>query len=193
MEEYDFDDTPNPLMKLQTKLINRVPNRPEELKAEESMDHSSSESNIIPDSLYPKLPKLGNVPMKTESPESSPTQASRVVHYGTTFSFDFTKYKQLAPSVVKRAQKLKKFGISWFEEQAERDTAQAKAQTEGAFVKKNNRIPQKVTNCEHKDRKYYAKGMCNHCYHAYGRTKKATACKHPDRMAYALNKCMSCY
>ena len=35
--------------------------------------------------------------------------------------------------------------------------------------------------------------MCNHCYHAKGRTKLATMCRHLDRRAYAKGLCMSCY
>ena len=35
--------------------------------------------------------------------------------------------------------------------------------------------------------------MCNHCYHAYGRTKLATLCPHKDRLVYAKSMCISCY
>ena len=51
-----------------------------------------------------------------------------------------------------------------------------------------------ITDCQHTDRKVYAKGMCNYCYHMFGRNfKLATACKHKNRKAYAKNKCNSCY
>ena len=36
-------------------------------------------------------------------------------------------------------------------------------------------------------------GMCNHCYHAYGRSQRATACPHTDKPSYALQRCMQCY
>ena len=49
------------------------------------------------------------------------------------------------------------------------------------------------TDCPHPERKHYAKGMCNYCYHTYGRTKLATACKHFDRKSYAKSMCHSCY
>ena len=50
-----------------------------------------------------------------------------------------------------------------------------------------------ITNCPHADRKPFSQGMCNYCYHAYGRSKKATDCPHPERFSYAHKKCMSCY
>ena len=53
----------------------------------------------------------------------------------------------------------------------------------------NNRI----TGCPHKEAKYYAKGMCVHCYHSFGRTKLATNCPHTDKTSYAKNMCVSCY
>ena len=36
-------------------------------------------------------------------------------------------------------------------------------------------------------------GMCNHCYHKYGRNSFATACVHTDRLIYAKGKCQNCY
>lgn len=51
----------------------------------------------------------------------------------------------------------------------------------------------KVTMCPHTTAKHYAKGMCNHCYHKFGRNSMATECEHTDRMAYAKNKCQNCY
>ena len=37
-------------------------------------------------------------------------------------------------------------------------------------------------------------GMCNHCYHKYGRRDMATDCKHAgQRPLYAKGKCQSCY
>ena len=51
-------------------------------------------------------------------------------------------------------------------------------------------ILQNSMRCPHFDRKYYAMGMCNHCYHAFGRSNRATACPHKDRPNYALQRCM---
>eukprot|EP00742_Colponemidia_sp_Colp-10_P001222 GILJ01001315.1.p1 GENE.GILJ01001315.1~~GILJ01001315.1.p1 ORF type:complete len:842 (+),score=144.64 GILJ01001315.1:194-2719(+) len=50
-----------------------------------------------------------------------------------------------------------------------------------------------ITNCPHKDRKHYAKGMCNNCYHRSGRQKPAWLCPHTDRLHYARGKCQLCY
>lgn len=37
-------------------------------------------------------------------------------------------------------------------------------------------------------------GMCNHCYHKYGRSALATDCNHAgQRKVYAKGKCQSCY
>ena len=61
---------------------------------------------------------------------------------------------------------------------------------------KTNRVKQSknaITRCPHKDRAYYALGMCNNCYHNHGRTKYATNCPHPNRMRYAKKMCKSCY
>ena len=56
-----------------------------------------------------------------------------------------------------------------------------------------NKIQKFITRCPHTDKKQYAKGMCNHCYHAYGRTKLATQCPHKNRLVYAKLMCISCY
>jgi hypothetical protein len=58
---------------------------------------------------------------------------------------------------------------------------------------KSGRKPGVITNCPHKNLKHFAKGMCNHCYHRYGRKGTATACKHTDRMNYAKGMCQNCY
>jgi hypothetical protein len=50
-----------------------------------------------------------------------------------------------------------------------------------------------VSRCPHPDRKHYAKGMCNNCYHKQGRNKLAWLCEHKDRQAYAKGKCQNCY
>ena len=51
----------------------------------------------------------------------------------------------------------------------------------------------KIDSCPHTDAKYYAKGMCIHCYHSKGRTKPATECPHKDRPSYAKDMCINCY
>ena len=51
----------------------------------------------------------------------------------------------------------------------------------------------KVTMCPHKEARHYAKGMCNHCYHRFGRLTKASACPHTDQQVYAKGKCLNCY
>lgn len=50
-----------------------------------------------------------------------------------------------------------------------------------------------MLKCPHKNQKHYAKGMCNHCYHKYGRMSNADACPHTDRLVYAKGKCQNCY
>ena len=49
------------------------------------------------------------------------------------------------------------------------------------------------TNCEHKSRKHYAKGMCSICYHRAGRTKLAWKCDHKTQPHYAKGCCQTCY
>ena len=39
----------------------------------------------------------------------------------------------------------------------------------------------KITHCSHLDSRYYAKGMCQVCYHSKGRSSPATNCPHGDR------------
>ena len=55
------------------------------------------------------------------------------------------------------------------------------------------RKAQKITACPHKDRKHYAKHMCNNCYHKLGRARYAWACPHPERKFYAKGQCQLCY
>lgn len=56
-------------------------------------------------------------------------------------------------------------------------------------MKKRNRKKREITNCPHKSMQHYAKGMCNHCYHLYGRQGKADKCEHTDRNNYAKGLC----
>lgn len=51
----------------------------------------------------------------------------------------------------------------------------------------------KITRCPHTEAKHYAKGMCNHCYHIYGRKNLATKCEHTTMMTYAKGMCHTCY
>ena len=61
-------------------------------------------------------------------------------------------------------------------------------------VKGSGRKKGKVTACPHKNSALYAMGMCNHCYHKYGRKGMATDCIHAnERPMYAKGKCQSCY
>ena len=64
-----------------------------------------------------------------------------------------------------------------------------KAQAKPATPRKRKAI----TRCPHTEQVHYAKGMCNHCYHLYGRLKMADQCEHTDRMNYAKGLCQSCY
>ena len=68
------------------------------------------------------------------------------------------------------------------------------------FDKDGNKIKSKagrkagwIHNCPHTTKKHFAKGMCNHCYHRFGRQGYATNCKHSERMSYAKGKCQNCY
>ena len=60
-------------------------------------------------------------------------------------------------------------------------------------VKKRKRKKREITRCPHTTMPHYAKGMCNHCYHLYGRKSLATKCAHKDRMTYAKDMCQNCY
>ncbi|CAG9329635.1 unnamed protein product [Blepharisma stoltei] len=47
--------------------------------------------------------------------------------------------------------------------------------------------------CTHRDKKIYAKNMCNNCYRRFGKDKLAWTCPHRDRQHYAKGKCQLCY
>lgn len=48
-----------------------------------------------------------------------------------------------------------------------------------------------VNKCGHPERKHYAKGLCNYCYHKFGRTGKPKYCEHD--VVYAKGLCQKCY
>lgn len=48
-----------------------------------------------------------------------------------------------------------------------------------------------LNKCGHPERKHYAKGYCNNCYHKYGRTGKPKYCEH--EVIYAKGLCQKCY
>ncbi|CAD8078893.1 unnamed protein product [Paramecium sonneborni] len=58
-------------------------------------------------------------------------------------------------------------------------------------VQKSKKISKRNNNCGHPEKEHYAKGMCNNCYHKYGRTKKPWICGH-DKL-YAQGLCQNCY
>ena len=59
--------------------------------------------------------------------------------------------------------------------------------------KKSGRKPGSITKCPHKNQKHFAMGMCNHCYHKFGRRTQVTNCEHVDLKNYAKGKCQNCY
>ena len=64
---------------------------------------------------------------------------------------------------------------------------------EEPVIEVKNRKKREITRCPHPEAKHYAKGMCNHCYHLYGRSSLATKCEHKDRLVYAKGMCQNCY
>mgnify|MGYP000905981286 FL=1 len=58
---------------------------------------------------------------------------------------------------------------------------------------RSGRKPGVITKCPHSSLKHFADGMCNHCYHRYGRKSMVTNCEHKDRRNYAKGKCQNCY
>ena len=66
-------------------------------------------------------------------------------------------------------------------------------QDDTASATKPVRYRQTITRCPHVNSKHYARGMCNHCYHMYGRSKLATKCEHAYRLIYAKGMCQNCY
>ena len=51
-----------------------------------------------------------------------------------------------------------------------------------------------ITACKHTNKRHYAKGMCNACYHIKGRSNGlATNCKHLNQKNYAKGMCINCY
>ena len=60
--------------------------------------------------------------------------------------------------------------------------------------RRSGRKKRVITACAHTNLSHYAMGMCNHCYHKYGRNALATDCAHAgQRKVYAKGKCQSCY
>ena len=74
-----------------------------------------------------------------------------------------------------------------------KDFKNSNVETHSASDKKMKRRTAQVLKCPHTNQKHYAKGMCNHCYHKYGRQSNADACPHTDRLVYAKGKCQNCY
>ena len=60
-------------------------------------------------------------------------------------------------------------------------------------IQKEKKRPKKVYMCPHTDKKFYAKGYCQACYHSKGRTKAANNCAHHERPNHALGLCKNCY
>ncbi|CAG9324870.1 unnamed protein product [Blepharisma stoltei] len=60
-------------------------------------------------------------------------------------------------------------------------------------LKRRRKKPRGITSCPHIYKKHYAKGMCNSCYHRFGRDSFAWKCPHTDRKHYAKGKCELCY
>ena len=58
-----------------------------------------------------------------------------------------------------------------------------------AQLRQGHKTGRRVTACEHRDRKHYARGMCKNCYNTKGRPQRATLCPHTDRLNYAKNRC----
>ena len=82
------------------------------------------------------------------------------------------KSKQKVP--VKKAAKVKAKTKAQLKK--EEKEAKAKAKKEGASPPKRARKAKTITRCPHTEMKHYAKGMCNHCYHLFGRNSLAHAC-----------------
>lgn len=69
---------------------------------------------------------------------------------------------------------------------------QIKFETEKVSASKKIKKSEKnVNTCGHPERKHYAKGMCNNCYHKYGRVGKPDLCEHD--VLYAKGLCQKCY
>ena len=60
-----------------------------------------------------------------------------------------------------------------------------------ARVARKTKTP--ITKCSHVDKPYYAKGLCQFCYHRKGRQKLAKKCVHSDCTSYAFGMCKRCY
>ena len=60
-------------------------------------------------------------------------------------------------------------------------------------VVRKGKAPVTVTKCRHVEAKHYARGMCNSCYHSYGRSNRATNCEHTHKQVYARGLCQQCY
>ena len=101
--------------------------------------------------------------------------------------------KKSAENAVVAAQATE--GTSSKNDESKKEENEAKQQSQEAEQPKKTSNSRKyiIDKCPHTTRKYYAKGMCNHCYHHFGRPNLATKCIHKDRMNFAKNMCLGCY
>ena len=109
----------------------------------------------------------------------------------TPLHFDFKPYLQSENSLKKMSRHIshKRLNQTLNGYKCKQDqTWKSMAQTNKLF--KQGRP---ITKCPHTDKKYYAKGMCNQCYHARGRTILSTNCIHIDKPMYAQKMCINCY
>ncbi|KAM3140525.1 hypothetical protein pb186bvf_007337 [Paramecium bursaria] len=70
-------------------------------------------------------------------------------------------------------------------------SVQTPQQQQMALTNKSKKISKRVNECGHSDKEHYAKGMCNNCYHKFGRNKKPWICGHEK--LYAQGLCQNCY
>mmetsp|Transcript_21120 Transcript_21120/g.24495 ORF Transcript_21120/g.24495 Transcript_21120/m.24495 type:complete len:282 (+) Transcript_21120:58-903(+) len=79
------------------------------------------------------------------------------------------------------------------EYQVEEESSQEKIVSEKVSLsKKIKKANEKAVNtCGHPERKHYAKGLCNNCYHKFGRVGKPELCEHD--IIYAKGLCQKCY
>lgn len=103
---------------------------------------------------------------------------------------DYSQYqKNMEFENQKRKIALKKQLLFPQRPQSDKPKKVPKPPDENRVIKRRNRKKRNITRCPHTDQQHYAKGMCNHCYHLYGRNSLATQCEHTDKLNYAKGMC----
>lgn len=144
-----------------------------------SIDNEFPENHIRLDSI--KLSSKSEYTSKTEDSLKLLQRGESNVSKTSTSVSNFTSIEDMRPVfLVTRFR-----GENWKFKKVDSKTGKVK------FYPKHRKL---ITNCNHRNEEYYAKGMCKNCYHNKGqKSKKAFMCPHSSKSHYARGLCKNCY